>query len=248
MLDTVSPIPLYVQLMELLERKIVRGEWEPGDRIPSERKLSEQYNVSIITVRSAIAALCDRQLVERKQGKGTFVKSVKYIRDSRNLTGFGEFCRSQGVVPGGRMLANQQITLNGRMARNLGQEPGSQGIYISRLRYADGIPVAIEKNYFPSQYSFLLGETFDDNSLFQYLKERAKVTVTRADKEIELCRATEEEGKLLQVAENTPMLFIKSTAYIQTGEPIYIGTQVMHGERFSLKITQYSADFVGSLP
>lgn len=240
MLDPGSIKPLYVQLLELLEKEIVSGEREPGEQLPSENELAKQFGVSLITVRKAIGVLCERQLVERKQGKGTFVKGVKYTRDSWNLIGFGESCRSQGVVPGGRMLANQRITLTGSTARNLGQQPGAPGIYISRLRYADGVPVVIEKNYFPEQYSFLLDETFDDNSLFQCLKDRAQVVVSRADKRIELCYANEEEAELLQVNKGTPMLYTKSVAFTQTGEPLYVGIQLMHGERFSLKITQYT--------
>lgn len=240
MLDPTAATPLYVQLMELLERQIVTGERDPGERLPSEAELARQFDVSIITVRSAVGGLCKRGLVERKQGKGTFVKKVEGTRDIRNLEGFSDSCLRQGIEPGGRMLVNQPVTLSDKTSHALGQPQGAQGIYISRLRFADGKPVAIEKNYFPQQYSFLLGERFDNRSLFQFLKEQAQVSVARADKRIELCQATTEEGKLLQVAAGTPMLFIKSTAYTQSGEPLYVGTQIMNGERFSLQITQYA--------
>lgn len=241
MLDSSAATPLYVQLMELLEQQILSGEREPGERLPSESELAKSFGVSIITVRNAIGGLCEQGLVERKQGKGTFVRKLKYTRDSRRkLEGFSESCRSQGVEPGGQMLANQQVLLSDKMARDLGQEPGSKGIYISRLRYADGTPVAIEKNYFSMRYAFLLQQRFDNNSMFRFLKEHAKVIVARADKRIELCRATREEAGMLQVAEGTALLFIKSITYTQTGDPLYVGTQVMNGDRFSLQLTQYA--------
>jgi DNA-binding GntR family transcriptional regulator len=66
-------IPLYYQLENLLREKIVSGELEPGDKLPTELELIEQYGVSRITVRQALQALADEGLIERKQGRGTVV-------------------------------------------------------------------------------------------------------------------------------------------------------------------------------
>lgn len=238
MLDAKTATPLYVQLIEVLERQIVFGELEAGERLPSESELAKQFGVSIITVRNAVGELCKRGLLERKQGKGTFVRKVKYMRDSRTLSSFTESCRNQGMVPGGRMLERNLVSLNAKVARSLEQAPGSQGIYISRLRFANQEPVIIERNYFPSKYALLMEQTFDDRSLFEYLWEAYQVTVTRSDKEIEMCHATKTEAELLQVPENAPLILVKSTAYTQSGEPLYVGTQVMNGERFTLQVSQ----------
>lgn len=240
MLDPTAATPLYIQLMETIEQQILSGERNPGERLPSESELAKLYGVSIITVRNAIGGLCEQGMVERKQGKGTFVKKQKYTRNSRKLDGFSDACRSQGLRPGGRMLRNERVILTEKVARSLGLEKGAEGIFISRVRFADDEPVAIEKSYFPIRYDFLLEEVFDDESLFECLKRRAQVKVARADKRIELCRVTAEEGALLHVPEKTPMLFIKSTAYNQLGEPLYVGSQVLNGDQFSLEVTQYA--------
>ena len=76
MLDAKTATPLYVQLIEILERQIAFGELEAGERLPSESELAKQFGVSIITVRNAVGELCKRGLLERKQGKGTFVRKV----------------------------------------------------------------------------------------------------------------------------------------------------------------------------
>lgn len=240
MLDTTSSTPLYVQLMELLERQILTGERDPGERLPTEAELARQFGVSIITVRSAVGGLCKQGLVERKQGKGTFVKKLKHTWDTRKLEGFSDSCLRQGIRPGGRMLENRQVELSNRTAACLGQTAGAPGIYISRLRFADGAPVAIEKNYFPIRYAILLSQQFDNNSLFQFLREREGVAVARADKQIELCRASAEEAALLQVEAGVPLLFVKSTTFTRAGEPLYVGTQIINGDRFALQLTQYT--------
>ena len=66
------------------------------------------------------------------------------------------------------------------------------------------------------------------------------MAVARADKRIELCHATSEEAQLLRVAVGAPMLLIRNVTYTESGAPLYVGTQVMNGERFSLHIRQYA--------
>ena len=73
--------PLYVQLMEDLEAKICDGTFAPGERLLSENEMAKRYGVSIITVRKAALALEEKGLVEKRQGKGTFVARRKYTRD-----------------------------------------------------------------------------------------------------------------------------------------------------------------------
>lgn len=69
MLDPKTATPLYVQMIDILERQIVFGELEAGERLPSESELAKQFGVSIITVRNAVGELCKRGLLERKIGR-----------------------------------------------------------------------------------------------------------------------------------------------------------------------------------
>lgn len=98
--------------------------------------------------------------------------------------------------------------------------------------------MAIERNYFPLKYAFLLEERFDDNSLFTFLKEHSHTAVAISEKWIELCKATAAEAELLQMAKGTSMLFIKSVAYTAEKEPIYVGHQVFNGEKCSFYVCE----------
>ena len=176
--------------------------------------------------------------MEKKQGKGTFVSKPKFTKDMKNLQSFTEMCRYMGMEPGGKMLENCLVSPDEKTRKLLGLEKDSQVISISRLRYADGQPVAIEKNYFPTKYAFLLDETFDNNSLFSFLHEKAKVTASASEKWIGLCRTTASEAKLLGVSKGSPLLFIKSVTYTQDNEPLYVGVQIFNGENCSFYIYQ----------
>lgn len=228
--------PLYVQLMEELETSIRNGVYKPGDKIMTEAEMAKEYGVSLITVRKAVGSLMEKGLVVRKQGKGTFVTKPKYSRNMKKLQSFTEMCEQMGVKPGAQVLENRLIMADKKVADRLGIEPGSNVVYISRLRLADGEPVQVEKSYFPLKYAFLLEEDLNNGSMFECLKEKAGAKVASSEKMIELCRATAEEVALMDVKKGDYLLFVKSTAYDENGEPMYAGIQLINGDRFSLYV------------
>lgn len=228
--------PLYVQLMEELETSIRNGVYKPGDKIMTEAEMAKEYGVSLITVRKAVGSLMEKGLVVRKQGKGTFVTKPKYSRNMKKLQSFTEMCEQMGVKPGAQVLENRLIMADKKVADRLGIEPGSNVVYISRLRLADGEPVQVEKSYFPLKYAFLLEEDLNNGSMFECLKEKAGAKVASSEKMIELCRSTAEEAALMDVKKGDYLLFVKSTAYDENGEPMYAGIQLINGDRFSLYV------------
>ncbi len=238
MLDKTSAKPLYIQIEEDLEQQIASGLLKPGDRIPTEDEMVSKYGVSIITVRRAVIELSKRGLLDKQQGRGTFVRDTQFVRDSSSLMSFSESCRNQGMTPGARLLEAALVDLDEKTARSLGLEYPSKGVLLSRLRLADDNPVVIEKNYFGPEYSFLLEHSFNNSSLFAFLKEFCGISISRSDKEISLCSARPDEARQLKVSKDTPLIMIRSTAYDQNGQPLYVGTQIMNGRRFTLRFRQ----------
>lgn len=236
MLDQDAVIPLYVQLMNEIEREIEQGTYRPGDKILTGAEMAKAYGVSLITVQKAVRSLVEKGLVIRKQGKGTFVTKPKLARNMKKLQSFSEICEQVGMKPGAKMLENRLADADKKTAQSLGVGQGSKVVYISRLRYADQEPVQIEKNYFPLKYAFLLNAKFDDNSLFDFLKEQSGLRVVSSEKMIELCHATSEEAAYLEIRKGSPLLFVRSTAFDAAGDPLYAGTQIINGDRFSLYV------------
>lgn len=236
MLDQTDATPLYEQLIEKLEKDIQNGIYKPGERLMTENEMAREFGVSLITVRKALGFLMEKGLVVRKRGKGTFVTKTRLSRNIKMLYGFSEMCRRLGVEPGARMLENCLVPANAVYAERLGLKEGSQMVYISRLRFADGEPVAIEKTYFPLKFAFLLDYQFNDNSLLGFLREKTGIEITASEKMIELCRVTKEEAHLLNVKEGDNLLLVKSTAFDNHDEPLYAGVQIINGENFSLYV------------
>src|SRR5690242_4543946 len=82
-LATESNAPLYKEVEREILQCLARGEWKPGDRLPSEAELAERLGVAVFTLRSGIQKLVDSGVLLRRQGKGTFV-ALHRTRPLRN--------------------------------------------------------------------------------------------------------------------------------------------------------------------
>jgi GntR family transcriptional regulator len=149
----------YVRVRDYL-RSLVTHELVVGDAIPSERLLCERFGVSRMTVRQAVDALVVDGLLEREQGRGTFVAPVKLDLEVR-LASFGEEMRRRGMEPSSKVLAAEEVTVTPDIAEALELLPGEQVLYLHRVRYADGEPMAIEQTWVPSR---LAPGFFDDGT------------------------------------------------------------------------------------
>ncbi|WP_413450839.1 GntR family transcriptional regulator [Georgenia phoenicis] len=120
-----------------------------GQAIPSERELCEQFGVSRMTVRQAVDALVVEGLLERVQGRGTFVAQPKVDLQLR-LVSFPEEMRRRGMEPSLRVLAAERVAAPPHVADALDLPPEAEVHYLRRLRLADGLPMAVEENWLPA--------------------------------------------------------------------------------------------------
>ena len=85
-------LPLQYQLKKIFLEKIKKQEWKQVEKIPSEREICAQYQVSRITVREVLKDLEREGYFSRKQGKGTFVTLPKYVQKLNKFYSFREMC------------------------------------------------------------------------------------------------------------------------------------------------------------
>ena len=227
--------PLHAQISEYIMTKIQSGEWPVGHMLPTELELCEQFGISRSSVRTAMMSLVNDGYLKRVKGKGTFVTKPKLARKT-TLQSFTDMCTEMGRKSGAKMTQNCIVKASERVATALKIPVESDVVYIERIRFADDEPVQIERSYFTTKYQFLLDATFDDNSLFDFLRAQKGVWVTSSEKTVEICRATTQEAQQLEVKKGTPLLFVRSVAYDNEDDPLYMGIQIINGERFSLHV------------
>ncbi len=68
-----GPVPIYLQLVEILAERIERGDWQPNRPIPSELQLVQEFGIARGTVRRAVSALRERGMVFTVPQRGTYV-------------------------------------------------------------------------------------------------------------------------------------------------------------------------------
>lgn len=233
-LRTESSRPLYDQLMQRIREDIDRGVYPVGSRIPPEHELERTYSVSRVTVRRALAELTSAGLLERKQGKGTFVSAPRISHELKNVHSFHDTCVAAGKVPGARVLRVREQKADAADCRDLQLPPDAKVLEILRVRTADGEPVVLEKNHFSMAYAYL--EEGDlEGSLYAALADYG-VRAAQAVHDLSLCSASAEQAKALGIEAGTALLHLNEVIYDQRGRPLHNSEQWIRGDRFVFRI------------
>ena len=230
--------PLYVRIHEFLAEKILRGTLPPGSRLPSERELSRDLDVSRMTARRAITELVDEGLLVRRHGSGTYVAEVKVTLTPVDLISYGRALRARGLKVTTQLLEFAQAPASRRLAEGLQVDLGQTLYRVVRLRLANRVPAIIEKSYLPASLVPRLEEyDLEKSSLFDLLKEAYGITVTRADHFVEAIPAEPPVSDQLRIEEGAPLLAVSRALFIDGGRPVAYSQDVLVGDRARLQWT-----------
>lgn len=209
-----SPIPLWEQLYHIMIEK-VNGEWEPGDRIPSENELSKQYDLSRMTVRAVLTRLVEHGLLYRVPGKGTFVAEGKTIITPLPFMGIREQLEAQGMQIRTTVLRNEPIRLTERVANILNVPTNSVVHMVERLRYINDETLSAHRSYLKLDGSLLINnpERLINDQLCVILEDSYQIKPTMIKETLESVYATTKLSKKLNVSETYPLLHLKDFKY-----------------------------------
>lgn len=224
--------PAYIQIFESLAEEIENGHYVPGDKLPSERELSQNLGVSRMTVRHAVEALAHQGFVYRKQGSGTYVSEVKIEHHVNILEGFYDTITKKGLMPGAVLLSVEKITASKKLATRLDVDVGRNLYYVHRLRTANEEPIALEHSYFSAE-RFPDLENFDlvSRSLYGILREEFGIKLSYAEQKFEPIIANNYESEILSIAVGSPLMLVRRRAYDKDGKPIEYAKDVYRGDR-----------------
>jgi len=233
-----SPIPYYVQVKEALRERIERGEWRPGDQLPSEAEFCCTFDVSRIVIRQALKEMTYEGLVVRRKGKGTFVAEPKIVEGLvQKLTGFHQDMTSRGHRPLTQVLKQVAIPASAKVASHLGIEPGTPVVQLDRLRFVADEPIVLVTTYLPSRLvPGLEQEDLSAHSLYELLEKRLGLVIARGHRTIGAVGANEVEAQLLQVEKGAPLILLDSVSYLADGTPIEYYRALHRGDRSSFEV------------
>lgn len=211
--------PAYLRIAETLRTRIESHELKPGDKLPPERELVDQFNVARMTVRHALDVLQLEGIIERKRGRagGTFVRALPPVVDLNGSTGLAAQLEEKGVDIVSKLLFSGRITPPRVVAAAFGDaetdaelgDGASDKVYAEeRVHYADGAPAFSETLYVRPGYE----EGYAVSSLTLTVDRRPEAATLREDV-VTPGAATDVERGRLQMAANAPLQRVTRKLY-----------------------------------
>ena len=207
---------MYLQISSLLREEISSGLYNPSGKLPSEAELRKRFDVSRVTVRLALDKLTEENIVERKQGKGTFVYGKQLRHGLDTLRSFHESLVIQGLKPEMRLLSRTIVDIPDTLRSSPGVHT-DQILLIERLHLVEGKPIALGKSYLPLEVETLSWEQTEKQPAYAILESLTGFRVARADIAITAQTADEKLSHALSMTSGMPLLVMKRLSYLENG-------------------------------
>jgi GntR family transcriptional regulator len=218
---SVTHLPLYAQVENVIIDRIANGSLAPGSRLPSEDSLVQEYAVSRTTIRAAMQSLVQRGLVEIRRGKGTFVTRPKITQELTELTGFVEDMQALGRQPGAKVLDQQIVAANQLVARRLALPQGAPVVRIQRVRLADCMPLSYDETYLPKELGEkVMADNLDTEPIFSLLEQKYNTPLVEAEYQLEAVCAHATVGTALRIGVGSAIFLIDRTSYSIGHRPV----------------------------
>ena len=230
-----SPVPLYFQVAEQLEKAILDGTLAAGDRISNEVSLAQELGLSRPTMRQAIQVLVDKGLLVRKRGVGTQVVQGKVHRPLE-LTSLYDDLSKAGQRQRTEVLTLERRAADERIAGELQLGPGEQVWFLERLRYVNDEALAHMQNYLPCTVVDRAEVDLSTTGLYATLRA-AGVAMRVARQRISARRAEAGEARMLGEKRGAPLLTMERTAYDDAGRAVEYGTHAYRPDRYAFEST-----------
>lgn len=235
-IDRSGATPIYQQLREWMEQRILSGEWPPGHKLKAEAELAEDLELARGTVRKAIEELSASGLLTRTHGRGTFVAPRPFEQPlAQRLVTHSEALLAQGITFDTQVLECAVIPASALVASHLRLASGAPVLHLARVRNTEDAALILLHNYVV--YSFCPGIESTDFTrvrLFQVLEERYALQLSRARRTFEAQLAEEAVAAALQLVPGDAVMHMMQTTYLPDGTPVEMSNIWLRGDRFRL--------------
>jgi GntR family transcriptional regulator len=219
----------------LKDLSLTIADMQPGERLAGEQTLAAQYGVSAMTVRRALQVLIQAKRIVGIRGSGTFVAQPT-VTKRMVMTSFTDSMKAAGMTAHARVLGASIGPASAEVATSLHIAEGAQVTTIERLRLGDDIPLCIDRTVLnATNVPGLLGEDLT-GSLYELLRRRYAMALSRAESRVAAVLPTKEEAALLQIAPSQPCLRVHSRSITDAGTVAEQTTSLYRGDRYELSV------------
>jgi len=228
----------YAELAADLRARILRGQWEPGQALTAETELARSYGVALGTMRQAIALLVEQGLLERRHGKGTFVKAGL---GGASMLRFFRFRHSDSSeTPTSRILSRKQTQADAAASQALAIDEAAPVLVLERLRSVAGQPCLLESIMLPLPLFEPLANSDPDewgDLLYPEYQRRCGVVVHRAEDQLSFDTLNASNARRLGLTKGHPCVRVRRLAYDLAGRCVEL--RVTLGDAFDFEYTAH---------
>jgi GntR family transcriptional regulator len=230
-----SPIPRYVQLADLLRRRIARGQWRQGERVPTLEALMREFDVARVTVRQAVEVLAREGVLSAQQGRGTFVTAAprvdRPLHLQTSLRALAEVYRHD--------RPNLTLIEEASAAPALGADegrPAARYHFMRRVHSRDGVPYCVISIYLEDGVFRKARRRFRTETVIPVLLELPGVRIAHARQTLVIATADVQVASLLAVPVNSPVAEVRRVCTDARGTVIYLGEVTYRGDYVRLEM------------
>ncbi len=237
-------VALHDQLKDWIRKGIHKGIWDDSP-LPSERKMSEQLELSRATVRLAMSELEREGWLEKHHGRGTFVAPHKLEQPLVWVSSFTENMTRAGVQPSSKILKTKLLKVPGQVGAMLQLKPDDWVAMITRLRLANGLPIIVEQSYINYALTPQLLEQDLSKSLYAILRNVYRLKLHSGEETLEVLKAENWVARALSIAKGEPLLYTERVVTDPKGLPIEFAQRYSRADqcKFRVKLVGAMADF-----
>ncbi|WP_161878265.1 trehalose operon repressor [Alkalibacterium sp. MB6] len=199
-----------------IESDILNQHYKPGDLLPSENKLAQEYDVSRETIRKALTLLTESGYIHKKQGKGSIVLDVKrFDFPISGLTSYKELQEAQNIKSETILVENKVMTIPEYIAEFLKVSKETEVHCVIRARKVDGEIIILDKDYLFTSVIPDLPDEEAKHSLYHYIEKKLGIEIGFARKEFIVEPATKEDKEIMTLHGDTHVVVTRSEVHLE---------------------------------
>lgn len=210
--------PIYKQIENYIKTLIQSQVLKQGELIPSEKQLSEEFNVTRMTVRSALNNLVKDGYITRQRGVGSIVLANKVYDNISAVSGFTEEMKSKGKEVSNILVELNIVEADEELMKKLNLTEKENVWEIKRIRLADGRKISYMETYMPVKLFPTLNKAHCEGSLYDYVEDICGYKIAMSEREVSSILANDELAYLLELVRPEALLYISQTCKLHSSE------------------------------
>ncbi len=229
--------PKYYQISRDIIANIQKGRLITGSQVPSENEIIEKYGVSNTTARKALQEIEHNGWVTRIKGKGTYVTNNKVERSVTRILGFTVNMNEAGREPSTRLIQLKTLENNHTLTINRRQYVLRGPLcMIHRIRFADDIPMMVEKRYISLQFCPDIQEKDLEKSLYEIYENYYGLQLSQVDQKLSAVMTEPEEISYFDLVKPVPAFRVEGVTFCGKELILEMENSLYRGDMYSFSV------------